>query len=110
MTMDPSCHFHSYKGPDLIGPFFVCQIPIWSDGINAISAISPSDDKSTPRYTAAYTRPATFSGMNNSSESSRHLFLYIYHQRMILHAFRCLDMKTSTLRMLKDKGLEEIYP
>lgn len=22
MTMDPSCHFHSYKGPDLIGPFF----------------------------------------------------------------------------------------
>ena len=29
---------------------------------------------------------------------------------MILHAFRCLDMKTSTLRMLKEKGLEEIYP
>lgn len=69
MTMDLSCHFHSYKGPDLIGPFFVCQIPIWPDGINAIFAISTSDDKSTPRYTAAYTRPATFSGMNNSSES-----------------------------------------
>lgn len=69
MTMDPSCHFHSYKGPDLIGSFFVCQIPIWPDGINAIFAISTSDDKSTPRYTAAYTRPATFSGMNNSSES-----------------------------------------
>lgn len=45
MTMDPSCHFHSYKGPDLIGPFFVCQIPTWPDGINAIFAISTSDDK-----------------------------------------------------------------
>lgn len=77
MAMDHSCHFLSYKGPDLIGPFFVCQIPFRPDGINAIFAIFPSDDKSPPRYVAAYTRPATLCGMNNSSGAPRHFSLYI---------------------------------
>lgn len=110
MTMDPSCHFHSYKGPDLIGPFFVCQIPIWPDGINAIFAISTSDDKSTPKIYCGVYETCYFQWNEQLIREFPVISFYIYHQTVILHAFRCLDMKTSNLRMLKDKGLEGIYP
>lgn len=77
MTMDHSCHFLSYKGPDLIGPFFCVPDTNQARRDHAIFAIFPSDDKSPPRYVAAYTRPATLCGMNNSSGVPRHFSLYI---------------------------------